>query len=405
VSAPGPALLGWRGRKQDVPAGALGLLVLQPTPFCNLSCDYCYLPERDIRARMTMETLEATMRRVFESGLASTQLSIVWHAGEPLAVPPQYYEEAFAVVERCRPLGVRVQHHVQTNGTLLNDRWCELISRHAVRVGVSLDGPAWLHDRHRPTRAGRGTHTRVMAALDRLRRHGIGFHVICVLTRDSLDYPDEIFDFFRDAGVDQLGFNIEEVEAANRSSSLADPQIERTFARFWDRLIDRIRTAELPIHVREIDDVVRALRDPHFGFGSGNAQNTPFRILTVGHQGDFTTYSPELLGIVDAGYGSLAFGNVRSTGLRDALDEGRWRRVSKDIRAGIARCRRSCKYFAFCLGGAPANKLAEHGTFACTETMFCRLTQKIVVECVLRAIEEDRLPVTACTGPMPASVR
>ena len=65
----------------------IGLLILQPSPFCNIDCDYCYLADRASTKKMSLEVLHKTLDRVFESGMVGGQLSLVWHAGEPLAVP------------------------------------------------------------------------------------------------------------------------------------------------------------------------------------------------------------------------------------------------------------------------------------------------------------------------------
>lgn len=102
-------------------AEGLALLVLKPTPFCNLDCRYCYLPDRNSRARMEMATLEAAVGRVVEAGMLGADLSIVWHAGEPMAMPLRWYEDAFALVRDIVPDTVRIEHHVQTNATLAND--------------------------------------------------------------------------------------------------------------------------------------------------------------------------------------------------------------------------------------------------------------------------------------------
>jgi uncharacterized protein len=367
----------------------LDLLVIQPTPFCNINCDYCYLPARDDRRRMSMETLDAAFRRVFQSGLVAAELSVVWHAGEPLVLPPEWYAGAFAVIDGVRPKDIRVRHSVQTNATLINRDWCALIAAHDINVGLSIDGPAWLHDRHRKTRAGRGTHALAMRGLTQLRAAGIPFHVICVLTRESLAHPDALFDFFADAGVRHLCFNVEEIEGANPRSSMASPGIEAAFRRFFERVLERARAMPGGMRIREIDDVLSALRHPDFGQLSSNSQNTPFQIVTVAWDGRISTFSPELLGVQDDRYGAFAFGNVRTHALCDGAGEERFRRIAEDIAAGVDACRRACPYFAFCRGGAPANKLAENGTFACTETLYCRLTQKIVVECVLTALEHD----------------
>src|SRR5262245_19715412 len=70
--------------------GPLELLVLQPTPFCNIDCSYCYLPGRQSIRRMSAETLEHTFRWVFSSGLARQEFTLLWHAGEPLVLPVSF---------------------------------------------------------------------------------------------------------------------------------------------------------------------------------------------------------------------------------------------------------------------------------------------------------------------------
>jgi uncharacterized protein len=380
------------------PRMPISLLVIQPTPFCNLDCSYCYLPNRSDRSRMSPATLEATIAGVFESGLAGGELSIVWHAGEPLALPCRYYRDAFALVERIRPARTAVRHHFQTNATLIDDEWCDLIAAHEVRIGVSLDGPAWLHDRCRKTRSGHGTHARVMRGVAKLRERGIPFHAICVLTSESLRHPDEVFEFFRDAGIGQVGFNIEELEAAHGTTSLSGAEAETEFKRFLGRLLERVRAEPAAMRVREFDTVLAALADPGFGVHDGNCQTEPGGIVSVAVDGQVSTFSPELLGMRDPRLGEFAFGNVRASGLGDILRGERLRRVAAEIAAGVAACKASCRYFAFCRGGAPVNKLSEKGSFSTTETVFCRLTQKAVVECVLGALERDLAPSPGKAG-------
>lgn len=369
--------------------GRLELLVLQPTPFCNLDCDYCYLPDRGNPNRMQFRTLDAVARKVFAARLPAAALSVVWHAGEPLTLPPAWYEEAFARIERYRPPGVNLAHHFQTNGVLIDPRWCALIQRHPVRIGLSIDGPQWLHDRHRKRRDGRGTHAQVMRGVECLRAAGIPFHVICVLTRDSLPHPDEIFDFFTTIGAEHLGFNIEEFEGAHAASSLAEPHAEEELRRFLTRIVQRIRQAPTIFRLRELHDVIAILRHPLFGAMTGNSQNTAGRIINVAWDGTFSTYSPELLGQRHPRLGSLALGNILVDTIVPDAAHAAFARMSTEVNLGVSRCRAECKYFSFCLGGAPANKLAETGRLDSTETMFCRLTQQVVTDVVLETLERD----------------
>jgi uncharacterized protein len=338
---------------------------------------------------MSFDTLEAALTKVFGSTLPGSQLTIIWHAGEPFVLPASYYETAFAIVEHQTNRDVHVSHSFQTNATLINDEWCVLIRRKDIRIGVSIDGPDWLHDRYRKTRKGAGTHSSMMRGVEKLQEYHVPFHVICVLTRDSLDHPDEIFDFFVQLRPQMLCFNIEETEGVNLQSSLASTPVESNFRRFFQRIIDRFRHELPPFRIREIDDVLMALRNPAFGALNSNSQNEPFSILSIAYDGSFSTFSPELLGLSHPAYRDLAFGNVLRSDFIEALGSPNFDHVWSDIRGGIERCKASCKYFSFCRGGAPVNKLAELGTFNGTETMFCRLTQKAVIDCVLAALDQD----------------
>jgi uncharacterized protein len=366
---------------------ALDLLIIQASPFCNLDCSYCYLPDRGDRRRMSMATLEALLDRVFAAE-AAAPLSIVWHAGEPMAVPRSWYEDAFARIDARR--GARpVHHHFQTNAVLIDAEWCAFFARHGVHVGVSLDGPAELHDRHRRTRDGHGTHARALQGVEALRATGLRFHAIAVLTRDSLSQADALFDFFAGLGVDQVGFNIEEIEAEHTASSLQGDDTPALYRAFWQRLLQRLREQPGRLRVREVDAVVGALRHPRFGQLHGNAQNLAGAMLNVSWDGRFTHWSPELLGGRHPRLGPIELGRVGSDDPFDAASLPRLATFQHEIDAGIAACRASCRYFDFCLGGAPANKLAELGSFAGTETMACRLGQQVVIDSVLEALDAD----------------
>jgi uncharacterized protein len=156
------------------------------------------------------------------SALAAEQqeLTILWHAGEPLAAGLDFYRQAFRETDRI--LGDRwcIRHSLQTNATLITEAWCDLLRANKVTVGVSLDGPAHIHDANRRTRGGRGSFRQVERGIALLRVAGIEISVLCVLTSDSLDCPDEMFHFLVDGGFRHVAFNVEEIEGTNLQSSL-----------------------------------------------------------------------------------------------------------------------------------------------------------------------------------------
>ena len=394
VAGPGPIDF-------EVDAPQLRLLVLQPTPFCNIDCSYCYLAERQLTARMSLATVESACRRVFESGLLAPQLEIAWHGGEPLVVPVAWYEAATELALQLSPPGVRLKHHFQTNGLLLNADWARFFSRLDASIGLSIDGPADLHDANRRTRRGQGTHDDAMRAVRLLRDHNLDFHVLTVLTASALDDPDRLFDFYVQNGIRKIGFNIEEIEGIHKKSSLMGERVEQRFRSFIRRFFELVCDAPGLLQVREFENTIgllladRAARDE---------QNLPFVIVSVAHDGNFSTFSPELLGANHSRFGSFAVGHVAADPISTIVHTPRFAAINSEVRRGVEACERNCRYFRWCGGGAPANKLFETGRFDVSETMHCRLTRQIVLDEVVAGIESRTARPGLSRQPVPGAL-
>ena len=375
------------------PALQTRLLILQPTPFCNIACDYCYLPDRDSKARMSLTTVRAAARRLREDGLLGAQLTVVWHAGEPLAMPVAFYAEAFATIAAEIGAHCEISHAIQTNATLIDDAWCALFKAHGVRIGVSVDGPAELHDRHRRTRTGKATFEAVLRGMARLRAHGIAFHAIAVVTATTFAHADAFVDFFEQQGVHDLGCNFDEAEGLHLRSSLAGQ--EAAHAAFVEHLLERSIASHGRLRVREIATALQLVKAPlpmwtwRGEAFPDNAQVLPFALVTVAHNGDFTTFSPELLGQPNAAFGNFVLGNVERESYLEAAQSPHFARLWQAIMQGTRACVQTCSHFGFCGGGAPANKLYENGDLASTETLYCRTMVKRPFDAVLRRLEQD----------------
>jgi uncharacterized protein len=366
-----------------IPGGtSVDLLILQPTPFCNVDCDYCYLPDRALRTKMRPEIARASALRVKEAGLLGQSVSVVWHAGEPLTVGVPALEELFEEVNEAVGPSTKVTHHIQTNAMLISREWCDFFLRASIRIGVSLDGPAFLHDAHRRTRSGRGTHERALRGATLLAESGIEFHTISVLTELSLDYPDEFYDFFRSLSVRLVGLNVEEIEGTNHRSSLQSFLMRPRYRKFLARLFTRVHRDDFAVRVREFDSAMSAVQGSEAPIDAAtDQQNQPWRIVSVDCSGRYTTFSPELLGLA-WGDDTFSLGNVLDTPIETAAASEKFRRLSGEIAAGVDACKKECEYFRYCGGGAPVNKYAENSSFASSETMFCRLTRKDVLDVV-----------------------
>lgn len=367
---------------------------MQPTPFCNIDCSYCYLPARADRRLMTSEVVTAVFRKVLSSDLMGPGLTVAWHGGEPLVVPRSWYQDAFEWAERYRPKDLALTHSFQTNATLVDRGWIDFFTATGAGVGVSLDGPAALHDSRRRTRKGSGTHAQTERGYHRLQEAGLQPGILAVLTPEALAVPDLLFDYFSGLGVSRLAFNVEEVEAANEHSSMGDPAIENAYRRFLHRFLERMAATPDAFALRELDLALGIIAAGGVPAGL-NQETEPMRIISVSVAGDVSTFSPELLGMTHRAHGDFTFGNV----LRDEISQMMQRVLDsamyRDIRAGLGACRRGCSWFAYCGGGSPSNKLYENGSFATSETAYCRLTRQILLEVVLELCEAGHFKAPA----------
>jgi uncharacterized protein len=368
------------------PPGTTSLIIVQPTPFCNVDCTYCYLPQRNDRTRLSIEQIEQIFDRLFEFPTLSGQVTVVWHAGEPLTLGPDYYEAAFTRIRARCPAGLGIDHSFQTNGMLINDAWCDLFQRWNVGIGVSIDGPQRINDMARKTRSGRGTYEQAVAGIRCLQRRGIPFYVITVLTRAAILDPEALFSFYQDFEIRDVGFNIEEVEGIHKHSSLSQDIDGQPLIDFFARFSDLIRERQFPIAIRELEETLASIR--HFEKqGPMNNLVIPFGIITIGVDGGVYTFSPELAGYSSSDFPTFAIGNIFRDTFADLANSAVLKAMVAQIDQGIDLCRAECQYFSVCGGGTPANKVFENGSFASTETLHCRLTKKRVADFVLGAVE------------------
>lgn len=335
---------------------------------------------------MSQATISDTFRFLLaDQNLVPHRITVVWHAGEPMVLPLAFYREAFEIARQCNKREVVVEHAFQTNATLITQEWCDFIRATGIKVGVSLDGPKPFHDRYRVDRSGRGTFEKVMRGVSLLRRNNIPFHIIGVLTRESISHPDELWDFFSATGCEKIGFNIDEIEGQNTQSSMAYAGAAEDYAAFFHRFMQLRDAAKSRIIIREIDEMLDIIE-----FGASEVrgtENIPLCIFSISWDGCISTFSPELLGMKDPNHNDFVYGNVAEDQPHDILHRENFRTAHDAIQRGVDMCRDTCDYFLICGGGSPSNKLYENGSFASTETLACGLRKKALAELALTYLE------------------
>jgi len=348
-------------------------VIMQPTTLCNLDCSYCYLPFRAADRRMPVEVATAVAETVNGWATAAPRFSVVWHGGEPLAAGRQHLAALMA------PFSA-VEHHIQTNATLIDDSWCEFFAEHDVRIGLSIDGPRELTAR-RVLRGGNPAYERIVKGIDTLRRHGVPFAALCVVSEPAPGLAEELYAFFRDLGCTVLGVNVEEQEGVNLRANEHDPVAVRAF---WAELTGAWRR-DPQVEVREVEWALRYAGAALAGDADELLPRRHDPIPTVCQDGRVVLLSPELAGFTSAHYGDFASGSVLETSLAEivtgvAAHPSGW---IAEYLTGVEACRTSCPYFGFCGGAHAANRYFEQGRFDGTQTRHCRNSKISLLEGVL----------------------
>lgn len=363
----------------------IGHVVMQTTPFCNIDCKYCYLPDRRSKDRMEPALVRRLAERVAEYQDGSEPVKWYWHAGEPLTVGLEHFRACHEAVGTGAPALVETfRYHVQTNGILIDEAWAQFFKEHRYGIGVSLDGPADIHDANRVTRNGAGTFDKVVAGIKRLQDAGLRPAILAVVSSASLDRPEDVLATFAELGVDNVAFNFEEMEGTHATSSLKAMddrgELRRKIHHFITTLL-RERGARYPhIRLRESDWMLPSILsgEPVEGW-----LTRPMTYLTVLSNGTATTFCPELAGMSGADKVDFPRYNVLTEPLAAFADRVLASGTLAAIEAGVDRCRTTCDYYELCAGGCPSNKFYETGDFSSTETLYCRIRNQYTADAVV----------------------
>jgi uncharacterized protein len=179
-------------------------------PICNLDCQYCFYTEKEAlfpkghNYRMNDEILETFIQKYIKSQQLS-QVPFVWQGGEPTLMGLDFYRKVVRLQNKYAH-GKQITNSLQTNGTLLDDNWCEFLAHNNFLVGLSLDGPEDIHNYYRVDRKGNSTFQAVMSGLELLKKHQVDFNILACVTKHNAKRSLDVYRFFKEQGVQYIQF-------------------------------------------------------------------------------------------------------------------------------------------------------------------------------------------------------
>jgi uncharacterized protein len=323
------------------PAGAL----------CNLDCAYCYyLDKADLypdtpAPRMTDAVLEEYIVQHVAAS-RGPEVSFSWHGGEPTLLGVDFFRKAIDLQRKHAPRGWVVRNGMQTNGVLIDEAWGRFLAAERFHVGVSLDGPAELHDPFRVSKGGQPTHRLAMRGYEILRGRGVSLDVLCVVHSLNVTQPRSVYRFFREIGARYLGFLpvVEPAPGTDRGVSEHTPSAE-AFGTFLCTIFDEWIVRDVDrIAVQYFEEAAR----PAAGLDHSLCifRDTCGQIPTIEHNGDVFSCDH----YVDRDH---RLGNIHQTPLAEMIESDVQRDFGDAKRDALPRDCQGCDVLAECHGHCP----------------------------------------------------
>ncbi|NQU23866.1 MAG: anaerobic sulfatase maturase [Candidatus Nealsonbacteria bacterium] len=338
----------------------LGLHVIAKPigPVCNLRCAYCfYLDKESLYGqgedwRMSDRTLDAFVRQYIEAQPEAVDvIDFAFQGGEPTLLGIDFFRRVIELQKEHRPPDKQIQNALQTNGLLLDDRWCEFLRANNFLVGLSIDGPIDLHDKYRRDKQGRGTFERVAATMQRLSRHGVEFNALTCVNRHNGDHGRRVYRFLRDAGVQFMQFIpiVERLENAE-PQAVSDRSVRpEQFGRFLIEVFDEWVGRDVgQVFVRDCDQALSAWVSAAGADLCVYAQHCG-RAVAIEHNGDL--YSCDHF--VDLPH---KLGNIHDTPIRELANSPEQEQFGRDKHQKLPNVCRRCPWLFICNGACPKDR-------------------------------------------------
>ncbi len=341
-----------------VPPPAFHVMMKPRGAICNLDCEYCYFlakenlyPGSDFR--MSDDLLEEYIKQYIDAQQVP-EVTFAWQGGEPTLMGLDFFKKAIEIQEKLKKPGTRIYNTLQTNGTTLDDQWCEFFHEHEFLIGLSMDGPADLHDFYRVDKGGKPTHETVMRGLKMMKRHKVEFNILTTVHAANAPHPLKVYRYFRDViGTKFLQF-IPIVERDNETgfqegSDLTDRSVSaKQYGRFLISIFD-----EWVRH--DVGDMYIQLFDVSLAAWTGQSPGLCIFMETCGdalameHNGDLYACDH----YVEPEY---RLGNITEIPMMEMVLSEQQRAFGEAKRSTLPKYCLDCDVRFICNGGCPKNR-------------------------------------------------
>jgi uncharacterized protein len=278
------------------------------------------------------------------------EVSVAWQGGEPTLMGLDFFKRSIELVKRYQKPDQQISYTLQTNGTRLGDEWCAFFKEHGFLVGLSIDGPAKLHDAFRVDKGGMGSHAQAIAAWELLQKHKVETNILCTVNAANGSHPLEVYRFFKYKL--KAGF-IQFIPIVEREGSLVSRRSVKPeqFGRFLNEVFDEWVQQDVG---RVFVQTFEAALASWYGLQASVCifQETCGQALVLEHNGDLYVCDH----FVEPGY---RLGNILETPMWELVNTPLQHQFGLDKRKGLPAYCRVCEVRFACNGECPRNRFGR----------------------------------------------
>ena len=350
---------------------------------CNLDCSYCfYLHKQDMLhqpkvPRMAESMLELHIKQYIQAQTGD-EIVFSWQGGEPTLMGLEFFQRVVELQKKYKKPNQRIENDLQTNGTLLDEDWCAFLKKYNFLVGLSIDGPADLHDIHRYNKGGKPTHAKVMHAAALLHHYQVPFNALCVVNRDNSKRALEVYRFLRDQVKPYMIQFIPGMESAQfqqtapgywnpkdlpkLGSSAAQPGTADSVVTDWSIAADDwgiflstvwkewLQHDFGQVFIDQFENVISMM----FGYGAQKCVSGQIcgKSLAIEHNGDLFSCDHFV-------YPEYKLGNIQDTHQGDLVFSERQKKFAYAKSNSLPEYCRKCPYLQLCWGDCPKDRFLK----------------------------------------------
>ena len=333
-------------RKRGAAAADLSLIV-KVTRQCTLRCAYCNDWRSTHNETMSFEVMAHMIARALED---HEHVRFIWHGGEPTLLPIRLYEKALLMQAHLRQPGQTISNSFQTNATVLTSAWARFFRENDIQVGVSIDGPARLHNTHRRYRSGKGSYRDVIRGLGLLKQYKVKFSGLVVIDDDTLKFgAGRLLDFLVAKGIRNFGLlpakprNQPQTERCTSTSHYIEPARMNAFLMdLYDAWLER---GDRDVKIRELEALKAQIRGV-------SARSCTLSGKCWGHYCSIEPDGSVAACDVFSGDPRYTLGNIMNDGFMKMADSDKLLQLKKEHCDAVAQMR-CCSEFHVCEGWCP----------------------------------------------------